>query len=346
MNKFKMTLSAVAILAAGVTAAKAEPNVVASIKPVHSLVAAVMAGAGKPALIVQGAGSPHDHALKPSQAKLLQDASIVFWVGRDLETFLAKPIDSIAAQALSIELIESRGLEKLPFRDLNDFADHAHDGHDKHVDHDEHEIHAEHADGHDEHEHEGHDERDEHEHENHAGHDHSATDAHVWLDPQNAKILVDEITEALVKIDPAGRNIYQTNRQTLRARLDALTSEIDRELAPVRERRFVVFHDSYQYFERRFGMKALGSITLSPEIKPGAERLGEIKDTIKHSDADCVFSEPQFDTKLVAVVTEGTATRTAVLDPLGATVTDGPDLYFALLRNMAASFKACLSGTS
>ena len=75
----------------------AEPQVVASIKPVHSLVAAVMEGVGTPDLIVGGAASPHAYALKPSQAKSLEEADLIFWIGPELESFLEKPIETIGA---------------------------------------------------------------------------------------------------------------------------------------------------------------------------------------------------------------------------------------------------------
>ena len=349
--------SAALLFAAG--AARADGAIVASIKPVHSLVAAVMQGVGTPALIVEGASSPHTYSLKPSQAHDLEHARAVFWIGPEMEAFLARPIETLARGAKTVALIEADGLTRLAFREGGPFEDHGHDGHgDDHghaeAGHDshDHEKAAEADHGH-EHEHaeakhdddHGHD----HDHEQtaEAGHDHDdhghgAFDGHVWLDPHNARAMVQEIGEALADADPANAQRYKANADAVARRLDDLTAEIAATLEPVRDRPFVVFHDAYQYFERRFGLSAAGSITVIPDVMPGAERVAEVREKVGELGATCVFSEPQFEPKLVQVVTEGTGARTAVLDPLGASIDAGPDQYFALMRAMAKSVRDCL----
>ena len=127
MRLFRSLLLSTTVLSASVATAEADINVVASIKPVHSLVAAVMEGVGTPDLIVEGAGSPHTYALKPSQAGNLQNADLVFWIGDRLETFLEKPIESIATKAKSVTLIESHGLNQLKFREGGAFDSHDHE---------------------------------------------------------------------------------------------------------------------------------------------------------------------------------------------------------------------------
>lgn len=333
MQFIRPALLATTILTASMTTAFADVKVVTSIKPVHSLVAAVMQGVGTPDLIVEGAGSPHTYALKPSQAKQLQEADIVFWMSQDLEAFLEKSIDGIATKAVSVPLMESRGLMTLGFREGGAFDDH---GHDEHDDHDEH-------DKDDDHDHEKHDDHDDH--EKHNEHDHGEVDPHVWLDPENAKAMVHEIEEALAKADPANAATYESNAEAVMAKLDSLVAEIDSELQPVKGRGYIVFHDAYQYFENRFGVSAIGSITVSPEVLPGAERISDLQEKVRSLDATCVFSEPQFEPKLVATVTENTNARTGVLDPLGAAIDKGPNLYFTLIRNMASSLKNCLLGS-
>ena len=131
VNKTATILWAISSL--GVSAANADVNVVTSIKPVHSLVSSVMQGVGSPTVIIEGAGSPHTYSLKPSQAKQLQDADLVFWMGDELETFLEGPIQNIAKNAKSIKLIDSHGLKKIKFREGGMF-----DEHDDHDDHDDH----------------------------------------------------------------------------------------------------------------------------------------------------------------------------------------------------------------
>ena len=318
--------------------AMADIKVVTSIKPVHSLVSGVMVGVGVPSLIIDGAGSPHTYSLKPSQAKQLQDAKLVFWMGDELETFLEGPIENIAQNATAIKLIDAHGLKKIKFRESGMFDDHGHDDHDEH-DHEKHDDHDDEKHAKKEHDDHG-------DHDGHDDHGHGEFDPHVWLDPVNAKAIVHEIEEALVKADPEHASTYEANAHKMMDKLDSLTAELREELEPVHEKGFIVFHDAYQYFEQRFDVAAIGSITVSPEVMPGAERVSELREKISDLSATCVFSEPQFEPKLVETLVEGTGARTGVLDPLGATLTKGPDLYFQLLRNMASSLKKCLSGGS
>ena len=443
--------------------AQAEINVVASVKPLHSLVSGVTEGVQKPDLIVKGAASPHTYSLKPSQAKQLEEADLVFWMGHELESFLEQPLEAIATKAKVVELIDSQGLKRLDMREGGAFDDHGHDDHGQ----------GEHSEeGHDDHAGEGHafewagifklsaedytwtfakvdgdyadpmmkmvflrtssggEEGIEEQEEvaerlikqqssvrrNHDGrlipdeenayqlvfdanrnvtkmrinikkegyyafftehmpfefeagehflknvsgkdieptaqepeaghhdhHGHSGFDVHVWLDPENAKVLVQEIKEALVELDPSNAGKYEANAKNLMLKLDRLISEISVKLASSKGKGFVVFHDAYQYFEERFGMTAVGSITVSPEVVPGASRIRELKDKIVELDAHCVFSEPQFQPKIVFTVAEGTQANTGVLDPLGASIADGPELYFTLVRDMANSLQECLS---
>ena len=321
-----------ALSSLGVSAANADVSVVTSIKPVHSLVSSVMHGIGSPTVIIEGAGSPHTYSLKPSQAKQLQDADLVFWIGDELEPFLEGPIQNIAKNATSIKLFDAHGLKKIKFREGGMF-----DEHDDHEDHDK-EKHA--KDDHDDHGH------DKHAKDDHDDHGHGEFDPHVWLDPINAKAIVHEIEEALAKADPKNAKKYEANANRINGELDQLIKELRTQLQPVQEKGFIVFHDAYQYFEQRFGVSAIGSITVSPEVMPGAERVSVLREKIRDLKATCVFSEPQFEPKLVTTLVEGTGARTGVLDPLGASLTKGPNLYFQLVREMALSMKECLSAES
>ena len=169
---------------------------------------------------------------------------------------------------------------------------------------------------------------------------------HMWLDPQNAKAFVHEIKEALAAADPANAERYEANAAALLERLDELQTQTMAALEPIKDRSFIVFHDAYQYYERRFDIEAAGSITVSPDVMPGAQRLQEIQARIRESNAVCVFAEPQFEPRLVEVATEGTEARAGVLDPLGAELADGPELYFELIGNMTGSLVECLSAAS
>ena len=302
------------LVSTAATAADA-PKVVVSIKPIHSLVAAIMQGVGMPDLIVDGASSPHTYALKPSNARSLQQAQLVFWVGPGMEAFLQKPLTALGSNATVVELDDAPGITKLKFREGGAFE--------PHDDGDGHDAGDEHADGHD--------------------HDNGEFDTHLWLDPHNAKAMAAEITTSLVAADPANALTYEANQKTLNDKLDALDTEIASTVAPVKDKPFIVFHDAYQYFEHRYGVRISGSITVSPETIPGAQRVAEIRSKVADLGATCVFAEPQFEPKLVNVVLEGTSAKSGVLDPEAATLPQGPDLYFDLMRDIASSLKSCLS---
>ena len=333
------------------TSANADIKVVASIKPIHSLVSYLMDGVAKPDLIVDGYASPHGFAMKPSHAKMLQNADIVFWVGEDLENFLEKPLDSIATKADKIELMDAKGIVKLKFRERNIFGDH--DDHDDHDDHghkkkDDHDDHDDHGhkkkDDHDDHDHDdhakkedGHDDHDDH--DGHEGHHHGEFDPHIWLDPINASAILKEMTEHLIENDSKNASKYKNNLNKALKDIDKLTADVKSELN--QSVASIVFHDAYQYFEERFNVNILGAFTVNTDVMPGAEQLAEIREIIEHDNVACVFSEPQFNPDIIKAVAKDMNIKTGVVDPLGATLKPGKNLYFDLIRNMSASFKGC-----
>ncbi|MDC0418556.1 zinc ABC transporter substrate-binding protein ZnuA [Pelagibacteraceae bacterium] len=300
-----------------ISSANAEVKVVTSIKPIHSLVSYIMDGVEKPNVIVDGYNSPHGFSLKPSHAKMLENADLVIWVGEDLETFLKKPLETIANKAKNIELIDLKGIKKLEFREKNIF-----EGHDEHKEKDDHKDHDEHK------------EKDDHE-----GHAHGEHDPHIWLDPINAKVIIKEITKQLVQLDSKNSSIYKSNSKKALTEIDKLVENITKDLN--KDLRFVVFHDAYQYFENRFGIKVLGALTVNTDVMPGAEQLSEIREAIEHEKVNCLFSEPQFNPSIIKSIVKDTNVKTGILDPLGAELDKGKNLYFNLLKNMSSSFKGC-----
>ena len=288
-----------------ISSANAEVKVVTSIKPIHSLVSYIMDGVGKPDVIVDGYNSPHGFSLKPSHAKMLENADLVIWVGEDLEAFLEKPLQTIAKKAKNIELMDLKGIKKLEFREKNIFE-----------------------------EHDDHKEKDGHE-----GHGHGEHDPHVWLDPINAKVIIKEITNQLVQLDSKNSSIYKSNSKKALTDIDKLVKDIKKELN--KDLRFVVFHDAYQYFENRFDIQVLGALTVNTDVMPGAEQLSEIREVIEHEKVNCLFSEPQFNPAIIKSIVKDTNVKTGILDPLGAELDKGKNLYFNLLKNMSSSFKGC-----
>ena len=323
------------------TSANAEIKVVVSIKPIHSLASYLMEGVGTPNLIVDGYASPHGFAMKPSHAKMLQEADLIFWVGEGLENFLEKPLKSIAKKAEKIELLEIKGLKKLKFREKNIFDEHDDHGHkeDKHDDHG-HDDDGHKEDDHDDHDHDkdGHKE-DDHDDHGHEGHAHGEYDPHIWLDPINAKVILNEMVEHLIENDEKNASIYKSNLDKALKDIDKLISDVKSELN--KEISFIVFHDAYQYFEERFNVSVLGAFTVNTDIMPGAEQLSEIREIIEHDKVSCIFSEPQFNPDIINTVAKDMKIKTGVLDPLGATLNPGKDLYFDLIRNISSSFKGC-----
>ena len=336
MKNLKKTSIIVLILSflTSFTSANAEIKVVASIKPIHSLASYLMDGVAKPDLIVDGYASPHGFAMKPSHAKMLQNADIVFWVGEDLENFLEKPLNSIATKAEKIEFMDLKGLVKLKFRERNifdDHDDHDHDEHAKKDDHDDHD-HDEHAkkeDGHDDHD----------DHDGHEGHNHGEFDPHIWLDPINAKVILFEMSKHLIENDPKNEVAYRANLSKAYKEINKLTDNVSSELT--NSVASIVFHDAYQYFEKRFDVNILGAFTVNTDVMPGAEQLAEIREIIEHDKVACVFSEPQFNPDIIKAVARDMNIKTGVVDPLGATLNPGKNLYFDLIKNMSSSFKGC-----
>lgn len=297
------------ILFAGLLAARPAhadaPRVVASIVPLHSLVAGVMKDVDAPHLLIRGGTSPHHHALRPSQARALADADAVFWIGEPVEHFLIAPLG--AAKARVVALLEAPDVHVLPAREGGTWETGG-NGHD-------------------------------HDH----GHGHGHEDGHIWLDPRNAVAIAGTVAQVLAEADPENAIRYRENAHDLAARLAALEKELATTLATVRQAPYVVFHDAYQYLETRFGLNAVGAISVHTGRAPGASRLRELRREIVDSGVKCVFREPQFEPKLAQTITEGTGAAVDVLDPLGADVPPGEDAYFTLMRRIAESLVTCLS---
>ncbi len=298
-------LLAILIAAAGFSSrhvSAAELRVVASIKPIHSLVASVMTGVGEPELLLKGASSPHSFNLKPSDARILSKADVVFWVGPDMEVFLTRPLKTLAPSAQIVELSKTPGLTLLPSelergRSIGEEANH---------------------------------------------HSHKNIDPHFWLNPDNAKVLVGEIVKQLAMADADNAELFAANGVALIAMLNRLTTELDATLAAVKTVPFIVYHDAFQYFVKRFKLNAAGAIILNPERAPGARKTSRIREKIATGKIRCIFTEPQFNPAIVKSLTNNTNTRVSALDPLGADIPAGPAAYTTLLQNLSRTLVACL----
>lgn len=287
------------------------PKVVVSIAPVHSLVAAVMKGVAEPVLLVSGAASPHQYRLKPSQMRGLRQADLIVWVDETIEGFMPRVIQALPEDQAVVRLSTIKGMGLRTSR---------HGG-----------VWQAHEDAH----HHGH---------HHHGHDEEGVDGHVWLDPDNARIFAEHLTQVLSELDGVNQTRYEANRDALVDALAILDKEIREALAPVGKQPFMVFHDAYQYFEKRYGLNAVGAVSVSAQHKPSAKRLRVLRQRLVRENVRCLFKEPQFPDSAVRVITEGRNIRTASLDPMGSALATGAEMYFELMRGLGRDIKSCLTG--
>jgi zinc transport system substrate-binding protein len=316
MGFFRESVRALAVVGglwALVAPAQAELKVVVTSKPIHALVAGVMSGTGTPVLLVEGPASPHTYAMKPSDAQKVQRADVFFRVSTGLEPFTAKLVRSLPKTVRVTTLEEAQGLKLLDRRSGGTFEEHAHGGGQEHG--------HEHGGG----------------KENH--------DPHLWLDPDNAKAMVNEIATVLAEEAPDQADTFKANAAALNDKIAALALEVEGELKPLAGKPFIVLHDAYQYLEKRFGLPATGAITVNPDERPSGKRLSELRRKVVELGATCVFTEPLFEPKLTNAIVEGTRAKTGTLDPEGIALQAGPDLYFGLMRNLVANLKACLAAS-
>ncbi len=293
---------------------RADPGVlrvVVTTKPIGSLVAAVMQGIGAPQILVEGVSSPHSYSLRPSQARALHGADVFFRVSEAGEPFTGRIVQSLPASVRVVSLADTDRLVLRRLRRGVEFDDHHRHG-----------VEAENA----------------HDHGN------GAVDPHIWLDPVNAQRMVGRISRVLGELRPGYSRLFEKNARAASRRIELLSAELSEQLASIGGRSFVVFHDAYQYFERRFGLSAVGAITIRPEVAPSAQRIAKLRKKIKALGAVCIFAEPQFGRRMLNAMKEGMPVRLGIVDPLGANIAAGPDHYFLMMRRLADGFSQCLGG--
>ena len=315
------------------------PKVVVDIAPLHSLVSQVMKGVEQPELLIQPEASPHRYSLRPSEAKALSEADVVFWISEDLTPWLEHPLQNLAPSAQKVEMLELSETIRHEFRQGATFEAHSHHDDDGDEDHHSDGVHDEHHDEEAHHEHdEHHDDKEHHEHH------HGQYDPHAWLDPVNAKVWAKDIAQNLSEVDPEHADLYQRNASELVQSLDQLIVSMNKRAEQLKGIRFIVFHDAYQYFERRFGLMAAGAISLSDASDPSPARIREIQNRVAEWGVRCAFTEPQYNPRMVSTVFEGsTVETTGVMDPLGADIDDPAEHYFKLLTRLMTALEQCQS---
>ena len=319
MRRLLLTCSTLGLLAAPSLHAE-ELKVISTVKPVTMIVQELTQGVTSTETLLPAGASPHDYALRPSDARKLNEADLVIWVGPELERFLIKMLDG------NENVLTLTAQDTIHFRHYGD----AHDDHDEHKGHDH---------GHDDHDdHEGHD----HAHDDHHGHSHDGIDPHLWLGPEQAIQAAQVITEKLVSLDPSHKDKFEQNLANFTKEVRAAVASIEQTLAPVSDRGYFVFHDGYGYFEDQFGLNNLGHFTVEPDRRPGAKTLISIRNALKDEHAKCVFSEPQFSPAVVDSVVRGTGVNIGTLDPMGTDIAYGDGSYVEFLNQLGQSFSQCL----
>jgi len=316
------------------TVAADAPQVLTDILPVQSLVATVMDGVGEPARLLPAGVDPHHYSLRPSEAQALAQAELVIWVGPELTPWLEKPLEALAENAAHLSLLGGGDHDDHGHED-DDHDDHGHkdDDHDDHGDKDDHD----HKD--DDHEHD-----DDHaDHEEHEGHEHGHVDPHLWLDPTQSAEWLEVIAEELAEIDPKNAAIYRQNAEKGHERLEALTAKLEADLAAVKQAGFITQHDGHGPFIERFGLNYKGSLSSHEAEDPSPADISRVRGLIASGEVVCVFGEVQLSPRNLAAVIEGSDVKSGTLDPLGAAVEAGKDAHEALLLNMGAAFKDCLT---
>lgn len=295
-----------------VTATNASAAVVASLKPLGFVAAAIADGVTETQVLLPDGASEHDYSLRPSDVKRLQNADLVVWIGPEMEAFMQKSAQKVP-DAHKVTISELSGVKPLLMKGSDD-------------DEDEHE-HA-HAEG---------EKSDEHHH-------HGEYNMHLWLSPEIARLSAVAIHDKLVELMPQSRAKLDANLKDFEAKLASTDEQVGRELAPVKGKGYFVFHDAYGYYEKHYGLTPLGHFTVNPEIQPGAQRLHEIRTELVEQKATCVFAEPQFRPAVVEAVARGTSVRMGTLDPLGMNIQLGKASYSQFLSQLANHYASCLKG--
>lgn len=280
--------------------ATATPRVLVTISPLHALTAAVMQGAGTPELLLPGAASPHDFALKPSDVRRIANADLIVRVGESLERQLDRVLASEHAEQRVLDMDRLPGLLTLKLRSSHLPAP------------------GKAAE--------------------------SAIDPHLWLDIGNAGRMAEAIAERLCALDTAHSALYRSNATTLKQQLQKLDSEVAARLKTAPQRSYAAFHDGYQYFEHRYGLRLAAAVAFDPSVPLSLKRMSELRAQLMRSDASCLLVEPQHPARLADTVAGDRGLRRVVLDPLGASIPPGPAAYPRLMQEVAAAFTQCLGG--
>lgn len=278
-----------------------ELKVVASIKPIHSLVSRVMGDTGTPELLMKGGVTPHIFRMKPSDFRKVANADVLFYISPKFETFLRSVSESDNPTLNAIAFAEQDGIKLYPYRTSKIWFS------------------------------EGEDEE----------HMQSDMDLHIWLDPSNTRRIVTIIEETLSKLDPENSITYVKNSKQLIKELYAQEELIRELLRPLRDSAMIVYHDAFQYYEKAYSLSSVGAIQLKSDETPSIKHLAALKKLAEEKNVTCVLAIPGTHPRIAMAVMGETKAGYGVVDHLGQYLEPGPNSYFQLMFEITQSILDC-----
>ncbi|WP_425384424.1 zinc ABC transporter substrate-binding protein [Wolbachia endosymbiont (group B) of Eupithecia inturbata] len=265
-------------------------KIVATIKPIHSLVASVTDGISKPELLMYEIVSEHNYMLRPSDASKLESSNIIFYIDDSLETFVktfAKENKKLIPLSSAIDLLPARP---------HSFSSHIQD----------------------------------------------EKDLHIWLSPENAKSMIISISATLSNIDKENAYRYNTNAEEAIRKIDQEVEKITKELDELKNQKYIVTHDAYQYFEKYFDLSYPSAIlSIEEDSYIGMKSLMKLKKVMKEENVKCIVSHSREDSIKPNVFSSDV--KMVILDPIGSDVEPGKDAYLDIISSIAQNFKSCFT---
>lgn len=297
------------MLLAGSSSAMAKaPQVLASIKPLQLISQAITEGVTDTQVLLPPGASPHNHSLRPSDARKLHSAEVIFWVGPAMESFLERSLPS-SKKAVSVAMMNIQGISLRKSGEKTEESEHDH-----------------------------------HDHAHH--HDHGEYDPHIWLSTDNGRAIAKAMSKTLSEVDIEHAPQYQKNLAKFLANLDEADQRNKGIIEQLENQPLFVFHDAYGYLQDQYHLNVAGHFTLNPEQQPGAKHLTSLRDQLKRSGDTCIFREPQFQPAYIDSITQGLPVRVGVLDPLGDKIKVQPDGYPIFINTLVDNINQCLVSSS
>jgi zinc transport system substrate-binding protein len=242
--------------------------------------------------IMVGPGeSPHTYEPTPEKMVAVSEASIFFSIGVEYEeVWLPKFVDANSEMKV---VDTSNGIERITMTDGIDLSAADEEDHDADADHDDEE--AEDAD---------------HDHD----HEEGRTDPHVWLAPENGKIIAENMLNGLIEVAPEHEADFRSNYDALIADIDDTDAQIKEILAGSENRPFMVFHPSWGYFAKQYNLQQVALEVEGQE--PSVSELAQLVDLAQEQSVTVIFVAPAFSTASAEALAQEIGGTVAIANPL------------------------------